>query len=87
MKVSFRRRHLLVEIAKTQFFKTNTVPLTVPCHLEIRFFADLACDRKIKLEESFRLILESLQKQEYSTEALLRYQKKFNALNPFCPDL
>lgn len=83
MKVSFRKRHLLVEIAKTQFFKTNTVL----CHLEIRFFADLACDRKTKLEESLRLILESLQKQEYSTETLLRYQKKFNALNPFCPDL
>ena len=36
--------------------------------------------KETKLEEILRLTLESLQKQEYSTETLLRYQKKFNAL-------
>ena len=39
--------------------------------------------KETKLEEILRLTLESLQKQEYSTETLLRYQKKFNALNSF----
>lgn len=39
--------------------------------------------KETKLEEALRLTLESLQKQEYSTETLLRYQKKFNALNSF----
>lgn len=39
--------------------------------------------KETKLEESLRLTLESLQKQEYSTETLLRYQKKFYALNSF----
>ena len=34
--------------------------------------------KETKLEEILRLTLESLQKQEYSTETLLRYQKKFN---------
>lgn len=36
--------------------------------------------KETKLEEILRLTLESLQKQKYSTETLLRYQKKFNAL-------
>lgn len=39
--------------------------------------------KETKLEEILRLTLESLQKQEYSPETLLRYQKKFNALNSF----
>lgn len=34
-----------------------------------------------KLEEVLRLTLESLKEKEYSTETLLRYQKKFHVLN------
>lgn len=34
-----------------------------------------------KLEEILRLTLESLKEKEYSTETLLRYQKKFHLLN------
>lgn len=39
--------------------------------------------KETTLEETLRLTLESLQKQEYSTETLLRYKKKFDALNSF----
>ena len=39
--------------------------------------------KETKLEEILRFTLESLKKQEYSTETLQRYQKKFNALNSF----
>lgn len=37
--------------------------------------------KETKLEEVLRLTLESLSTKEYSTETLLRYQKKFHALN------
>lgn len=37
--------------------------------------------KETKLEEILRLTLESLQKQDYSPETLLRYQQKFNVLN------
>ncbi len=37
--------------------------------------------KETKLEEVLRLTLESLSTKEYSTETLLRYQKKFYALN------
>ena len=39
--------------------------------------------KETTLEKVIRLTLESLQKQEYSTETLLRYKRKFNALNSF----
>ena len=39
--------------------------------------------KETKLEEILRLTLESLQKQDYSPETLLRYQQKFDALNSF----
>lgn len=39
--------------------------------------------KETKLEEVLRLTLESLKEKEYSAETLLRYQKKFYALNSF----
>jgi len=39
--------------------------------------------KETSLEETLRLTLESLQKQKYSTETLMRYKKKFDALNSF----
>jgi len=39
--------------------------------------------KETSLEETLRLTLESLQKQKYSTETLLRYKKKFDAFNSF----
>lgn len=42
--------------------------------------------KETKLEKTLRLTLESLKEKEYRAETLLRYQKKFRALNSFAKE-